>query len=116
MAQLTGTAGRSASHTPREFVAGVLLATAVIVTGIILALALGVELQLRDDVTAAPAAVSAPGAGSNRYDGRLDPIEADYIRRSHSGAFPAPRYVPAPAPEISLPPRGGLPRIQLVPS
>ena len=115
MAQLTGTAGRSASHTPREFLAGVLLATAVIVTGIILALALGVELQLRD-VTAAPAAISAPGAGSNRYDGRLDPIEADYIRRSHSGAFPAPRYVPEPAPANPSPHRDEMIKHHRVPS
>ena len=115
MAQLTGTAGRSVSHTREGFLAGLLLATAVIATGIILALALGVELQLRD-VTAAPAAISAPGAGSNGYDGRLDPIEADYIRRSHSGAFPAPRYVPEPAPANSTPLRGVPPRIQLVPS
>ena len=70
MTQLTGTAGRTASHTPGGFVAGTLLTAAVMATGIILALALGLE---------GPS--SAPRAGVSTYDGRLDPIERDYIRQ-----------------------------------
>jgi hypothetical protein len=106
MAQLTGTAGRSASHTPAAFVAGTLLASAVMATGIVLALALGVNVELRDEA-------AAPRAGVTIYDGRLDPIEADYIRRGHQ----APGYAPEPsAPANPSPLRGGIPHHQRVPS
>ena len=120
MAQLTGTAGRSASHVLAAFVAGTLLATAVLATGIILALALGLDGSSstpRAGVTTYDGRLdpieteyirrvpSAPRAGVTTYDGRLDPIETEYIRRSHSVA-----------PADSAPLRGGLPRYHLVPS
>ena len=51
-------------------------------TVVILALALGVNVGLRDGATAARAGAVAP-AGT--YDGRLDPIEQNYIRGHDSG-------------------------------
>jgi hypothetical protein len=126
MAQIIGTAGRSAPRSPAAFFAGTLLATAVIATGIILALALGVDVEVRDEATTAPAAIGpnpglsappvfAPRAGVSIYDGRLDPIEAGYIRQSHSGALAAPRTVQEAPADSSLH-RGGIPRQMRVPS
>jgi hypothetical protein len=87
-------------------------------TAIILALALGLDVRVGNDVTTAPGAVAphpvlstppmaAPRPGVSTYDGRLDPLEVQYLRRSHSGAK---------APADSSPVRHGLPRYHLVPS
>ena len=77
MAQLTGTTGRSIARFPVAFVAGTLVAVAAMATVIILGLALGLEVGLRNETAAAQA---APAVSAQTYDGRLDPIEADYIR------------------------------------
>jgi hypothetical protein len=126
MAQLSG-AARSTSHVPVAFAAGTLLATAVIATGIILALALGVDVELRDGAAAAQPGALAPDApisvprvaprpGVSTYDGRLDPIERDYIRGIQTGKGFHPRYVAEPpAPADPWQPHGELPRNQLVP-
>jgi hypothetical protein len=88
MAQHIGTAGRSVSNSPSAFLAGTLLAVATMATVIVLALALGVSVQLRDGAAAGrPAALTPVGT----YDGRLDPIENAYIRGAHAGAAAAPR-------------------------
>ena len=80
MAQHVGTAGRSVSNSPAAFLAGTLFAVATMATVIVLALALGMHVQLRGSATATRA-----------YDGRIDPIENAYIRRAHSGTVAVPR-------------------------
>jgi hypothetical protein len=143
MAQLTGTAGRPTSHTPAAFIAGTLFAVATIATVVILALALGLKVEVRDDATAAQAGAVAP---ASTYDGRLDPIEAAYIQGARTGAASAPlagvasddgrldpieqayidgAHVGMRAGAVSVPtgspsieqslPRSGQPRTQLVP-
>lgn len=105
MAQLGGTAARSTSSSPAAFVAGVLLATALMATVIILALALGVDVKLRDAAAAAQPRVGAPNvvvtpphAGVSPYDGRLDPIERGYIFRKATSVGRLPQIAPdAPA-------------------
>jgi hypothetical protein len=111
MAQLSGTAARSTSHSPAAFVAGVLLATALMATVVILALALGVDVKFRGGAIAAQpgvvtpnGVVTAPHAGVSPYDGRLDPIERGYIfRRAISIGLP-PQHAPdAPAAGSDIP-------------
>jgi hypothetical protein len=117
MAQLSGTAARSISHTPAAFVAGVLLATTLMATAIILALAVGIDVKVRDGAAAAQHGVSAPNvvvsaprAGVSPDDGRLDPIERGYIfRRGTSIGLPPQNAPDAPAVGV------GMPRYQLVP-
>jgi hypothetical protein len=117
MAQLSGTAARSTSHNPAAFVAGVLLATALMATVVILALALGVDVKLRGGAIApqpglvAPKViVVAPHAGVGPYDGRIDPIERGYIFRKATSFGLPPEHAPdAPAAG------GDIPRSHLVP-
>ena len=80
MAQHTGTADRSSAPAPAAFLAGSLFAVAAMATIIILALALGMSVTLREGAATAGAGKAPPAAGVSTYDGRLDPIEADYIR------------------------------------
>ena len=87
MAQLTGMAGRSRSHTP-AFVAATLFVVAAMATVILLALALSMNVGLRDGVTTAPAGAIAPVTTD---DGRLDAIEDAYIKAAHLGSTPASR-------------------------
>ena len=143
MAQHIGTAGRSGSNSPAAFLAGTLLAVATMATVIVLALALGVSVEIREGAAAAQpraltpsttydghldpiedayingahaGAVSAPRLGVSIYDGRLDPIEQTYIRGAHSGQGSAPGSVPhQPAAADHSWTQNGLPRYQLVP-
>ena len=90
MAQHIGTVGRSHSNSPVAFLAGSLLAVATMATVIVLAMALGVSVQLRDGATAAQAGAALPAAIDTS---RLDPIEQAYIKSTHAGTAAAPRPV-----------------------
>jgi hypothetical protein len=102
LAQLTGTTERSRSHVPAAVVAATLLAIAVIATSIIVALSLGGELGLTAGTTAVQ---PRSGAATSTYDGRLDPIEDAYIRRTSTLGGPR---VPSAVDQRTVP--DGLPR------
>jgi hypothetical protein len=116
MAQLSGTAARSSARTPAAFVAGVLLATALMATVIILAVALGVDVKFGDGAVAAQpkvapnVVVTVPRTRVSPDDGRLDPIERGYIFRRATSEGRLPQTMPdAPAAGNEVP------RYQLVP-
>jgi hypothetical protein len=101
MAQHTGTAGRSGASAPASFVAGSLFAVAAVATVLILGMALGMRVTVGDQATAAEAVAPAVG-GVRTYDGRLDPIEEEYIRSHAHGGY---RQSATPgSPDISVGP------------